>query len=109
MIQRSAINNFEIVYKDPITLQTNFEWCNWKDFIKIRFLPCPGITNWHVVKIPKEGDHILVADHICDPFREVRILNEAMSENDIPEKIIPKGLSEDRQKELNFFFKLRKQ
>jgi len=44
-IQQSAINNFEILYKDPVSKEINFTWNNWKDFIKNRFLPCQGITH----------------------------------------------------------------
>lgn len=76
---------------------------DWKGFISTKFLPCPGIANWHVVKIPQLGNHIYVADHVGDNLRQVIIMNENVSLTSIPSKIIPVGLSEARKKELEFF------
>ena len=82
-------------------MEKNFEWQNWKKFISKKFLPCPGISSWHQLKITQDSDFILVADHVGDAMREVRIMNESVLD-DMPEIIIPEGLSHDCCKELEF-------
>jgi len=43
VVQKSAINNVEIAYKNPNTGQINFRWRNWKKFLETKFSSCNGI------------------------------------------------------------------
>jgi hypothetical protein len=104
-IQKSALNNFEILYKDPINSTVNFRWYNWKKFISTYFLPCPGISNWHVIKIIEEGDFIYVGEKIDGEVREMKVMNSTVPIGAFPEEIFPEGLNESRQRELEFFKK----
>lgn len=55
------------------------------------------------IKVPQLGNSIYVADHVGDPLREVKIMNENVSLLSMPSKIVPEGFSADRKKQLEFF------
>jgi len=82
-IQKSSIFNYEIFYKDPLTSTVNFLWRDWKQFIKERFMSCPGIRDWHCIKIDQEGDEIQVSNFIDKPLRNIKIMtNFAFSQGE---------------------------
>jgi len=103
IICKSAKNNFEIPYKDPITKEKNFEFYDWRSFIGSYFNECSGIRSWHVVKIPDITENILVADHVTAPLREYKITNNHGDISSVPLAINPDLLCESRLKELKFF------
>jgi len=44
-IREPALSNFDLVKKDLVTLTKNFEWLDWKAFLKKKFLYLKGIRN----------------------------------------------------------------
>ena len=60
LIQRSDVNNEEIIYRDLESLKQNFPWRDWKEFLLKNFESCPGIRDWHVVIIEMGGHFIIV-------------------------------------------------
>ena len=108
IVRQSAQNNQTIVYKDPITLDYNFKWRDWKKFLSHKFLSCQGIKEWHAIKIRDDGScNILVAPYVGLPYSEHKILKgELLIEvDDIPKIIEPDKLTENRLGELKYFEK----
>jgi len=103
LIQTSASDNVEVLYRDPQTGNKAFRFHDWKRFFGKKFLPCTGIRDWHVIKILPEGPNIFVANFINEPFTSVRIMNESIDLEDYIDMIEPEGLTEARLKELEFF------
>jgi len=102
VVQRSAKNNVEVTYKDPITGQINFRWRNWQKFFKTKFTSCNGIQKWHVIKINQESQDILVADHLGDTLRPQKIMNNKPLVG-TPDILEPEGFISNRLEELIFF------
>ena len=90
LIQRSAVNNEEIVYQDPDpeSLKQNFPWGDWREFLLKNFESCPGIRDWHVVIIEKDGPFITVKDYVDPDARKVRILKAGSEFSDEKPEII---------------------
>jgi len=105
LIRKSAKNNFVIVYKDPVSLEKNWEWRDWKKFSPPKFNECVGIKDWHVVKIPSESHFIEVSKAVGQPSTLYRTMNGdlMLDENDRPKIIEPEAMSDDRLKQLEYF------
>ena len=104
-IRQSAVNNIDITYKDPITKFINFEWKNWKAYLTPTFRECVGISGWHIVKIPSDGNLIHVSEGIGKAFKAYPIVEDNFT-FDIQEKpkvIKPEGLTTSRINELKYF------
>ncbi len=57
----------------------NFQWRDWKSFIDANFYECARITQWHVVKIYPQEQHIQVAKQIntsVTDYRKMHIKGE---------------------------------
>jgi hypothetical protein len=103
MIRESSQNNYEISYSDPHSMESNFDWYDWKSFLKQKFYPCTGIQEWHTVRIEEHGNDIQVANHVGDVFNSYHIMKENIDLPEFPGKVQPDGLAEDRIKYLKFF------
>jgi len=107
LIRKSAKNNFVIAYKDPFTLKQNWEWRDWKVFLKSKFNSCIGIKDWHVIKIPG-GDHFIeVSKAVSQNFSQYQIMNAYVMVDELekPNVIEPKPTSQSRLNELQYFEK----
>jgi hypothetical protein len=77
-VEKSSINNAEIMSKDPISGNINFDWVDWSSYFKTSFKACLGVQKWHVVKIIEFSQDIQVADFLRDIFREIKIMNDTI-------------------------------
>ena len=111
IVQKSALNNFEITSKDSYTEEINFQWRDWKSYISNRFNSCAGIREWHVIKILPEGPNISVAEVIGKFFEDYKIVNESalIGEGEEPAIITPDGIGQQRLDSLEYFNKFVKE
>jgi len=86
-----------------LTSTINYQCYNWKDFIAEKIRPCPGIRDWHRVRIPQEGDHILTSTGFEGPLTPSKILIYEFSPELKPPYIISEGLSDSPLNEFSFF------
>jgi len=105
IINKSAKNNSYICYKDPLTLELNFQWKNWKLFLPRFFNNCAGIKDWHVIIIRSENHFIEISNAVGQQSTQYRIMNSdfMVNESDSPQVIEPENLSEDRLAQLKYF------
>ena len=68
-----------------------------------KFLPCKGIQKWHTIKIPPEGEEILVANYVGQEYEPVKVMKKDVSLLESLSKINPEGFDDVRKNELKFF------
>ena len=99
VIRKSSSKNFALPFKDPQTKKQNFFWYDWKEFLS----KYSGISKWHSIKINDENKNVMYSDRIGNSYNTIQIIDDLSKIQSLPKIIEPLGLSQERQKYLEYF------